>query len=153
MNDDAGEPTATIPRMYRSMFPNEGDARPRVGTSSNELGARASDIAEAVDGGDINPGKGGMSVSRSLRELEPHLIPKRLMAGLHIAEARGSSKLRVWAMGDRAFASGAISETLTLRQDTPTSSHANVEPGRRMPTGDFQAALAATRDEWQVDEQ
>jgi hypothetical protein len=47
----------------------------------------------------------------------------------------------------------ALSEQLQLRLDPQRSNHGFVEPGTTMKLEDYQEALAATRDEWSIDEE
>jgi hypothetical protein len=53
-------------------------------------------------------------------------------------------------LGEGAFERGAVSETLIFRPDRPN--HGLVGPAVPMLLVSFQAALAATQDQWQIDE-
>lgn len=150
MGDDE-QKKPEIPRMYRSMFADESGEHPKVGKKFGLLGVRPTDIS--VDDGHLSPKTGGMSVQRSLRELRPELIPQRLRETLRLPEARGNPKLRVWRMGTGAFAASRVSDKLSLRPDRQGAAHGTLEPATRMPTNDYEQALAETRDEWEVDEQ
>jgi hypothetical protein len=136
-----------MPRIYRSM---EGDnQKPRLGASATTLGVRP-EVDIPVDAGTVHPGTGGMSVSPSLQELPPHRIPERLRS--FVPNARGKNTLIVWRMGDGAFAAGPVAERLQLRPDPAGTSHGFVEPEVRMSLSEYQEALHATRDLWEVDE-
>lgn len=134
-----------MPLIYRSMTP-DGD-RPKVGPTARTLGARVpADIP--VQDGHVSPGTGGMSVTPSWRDLAPHRIPRRLV---HLApSAHGSNNDFCWRMGEGPFEKGAVSEDLELRPDRPP--HGSVEPSATMTLDRYQAALAATQDQWQIDE-
>jgi hypothetical protein len=54
-------------------------------------------------------------------------------------------------MGDGRFESGRFTEQLQLRLDNPH--HALVEPASRVSPDEFQAALAATQDQWALHEE
>lgn len=140
------------PRMYRSMFADVSGKRPEVGTKFGLLGVRATDVPVSDDG-QVSPRTGGMSVQRSLRELRPELIPKRLRESLGLPYARGNPKLHVWRLGTGPFMEARISDNLSLRPDYQGSAHGNLEPATRMSASDYQTALADTRDAWEVDEQ
>jgi hypothetical protein len=53
-------------------------------------------------------------------------------------------------MGNGPFATGPVADRLTLR--ATDQNHGLVEPDCPMLLSDFQAALAATRDRWTIDE-
>jgi hypothetical protein len=53
-------------------------------------------------------------------------------------------------MGEGPFVAGQVAEGLDLRPDRP--SHGAVEPSEVMTLERYQAALAATRDQWSIDE-
>ena len=134
-----------MPRIYRSMA-RDGDF-PKIGPTAQTLGARVpGDIPE--QGGIVQPGTGGISVSPSWRNLPTWRIPKRL---IHlVAGASGKDTLHCWCMGEGPFVSGAISVGLQLRKDGP--SHALVEPSGAMTVDEYQARLAETQESWQIDE-
>ncbi len=142
-----------MPLIYRSML-IDGD-KPRVGAENNMLGVRVSphvrpDIAVNQDG-TVSPATGkGMSVAPSLEALakKPFLVSRRLRGWF--PAARGVDDLVTWKMGEGAFEAGAVAAGLTLCPDgRPNPEHGVVEPDSRMPMGDYQQALAATREMWQ----
>ena len=90
----------------------------------------------------------GMSVAPAWRRLPAFLIPERLKD--KAPKARGDDRLRVWRHGEGAFVNCAINAQLTLSRTT--SKHGEVEPTQRIPLDEYQAALAATRDDWEWDE-
>ncbi len=65
-------------------------------------------------------------------------------------KARGSDDAACFRFGDGPFEAGAFADGLVLSPDSPR--HAVVEPASRMPLADFEAALAATRAGWIIDE-
>ncbi len=138
-----------MPKICRSMFA-EGD-KPKVGSGSKMLGVRVSpdpnlDLPVNVNG-NVSPRSGGMSVAPDWKDLPSFLIPKRLI-DLY-PDARGSNQLVLWTMGDGAFQTGAFANDLDFRQDPNDSNvHGLVEPAREMKIAEFQAALAATQDQW-----
>lgn len=137
-----------MPLIWRAMRMANG--RPEVGRAGNLLGVRVGasetdDIPE--ESGFVQPGTGGMSVSPSLETLPPHRIPRRLRN--RFPEATGSNQLYCWSMGEGAFVSGTLAEHLVLRIDPEAPErHGFVEPERRMPVADYEAAIAATQDQW-----
>ena len=91
----------------------------------------------------------GMSVAPAWRDLPFFLIPRRL--NRLAPKARGSNSLVCWRAGDGEFTDGRINDQLRLRQDR--AKHGIIEPAERMAVDAFQAAIAATRDDWQADEE
>jgi len=53
-------------------------------------------------------------------------------------------------MGEGPFVAGSVDQTLYLRPDRAT--HGNIEPSSKMLLDEFEAPLAATRDQWAIDE-
>jgi hypothetical protein len=89
-----------------------------------------------------------MSVAPALRKLPSFLIPERLKGT--VPKACGDDRLRVWRHGEGAFADGSINGQLALGRTT--AKHGEVEPASRTLLGDYQAALAATKNDWELDE-
>jgi hypothetical protein len=137
-----------MPLIFRSMI-RDGD-HPKIGPTAKTLGARIpGDIPE--EDGLVAPGTGGMSVSRSWRDLPAWRIPIRFIH-LEPNAAGKQSDVSLWRMGDGPFEKGEVSDKLRLRPDSPK--HALVEPSGPMPSEVYQDALAATRDSWQcIDEE
>ncbi len=135
-----------MPLIYRSMT-RDGN-RPGLGSTARALGVRVpGDLPDL--GGLVVPGTGGMSVSRAWREMPAWRIPIRLKP-LEPKAAGKQSDLYCWSMGEGPFARGYVADGLRLRPDDPT--HALVEPSDTMTIDEFQLALAATRDQWRIDE-
>ncbi|MGH7172843.1 MAG: hypothetical protein ACRELG_21390 [Gemmataceae bacterium] len=137
-----------MPLIWRAMRMANG--QPEVGRAGNLLGVRvgaseADDIPE--ENGFVQSDTGGMSVSPSLETLPPHRLPRRLRS--RFPEANGSNQLYCWSMGEGAFVSGVVAEHLVLRIDPEEPErHGFVEPERKMPAAEYEAAIAATRDHW-----
>lgn len=125
----------------------DGD-KPKVGNVAKVLGVRPNYDIEVSPSGSVWPNTGGLSVAPNWRHLPPFLIPRRL--GVKAAEARGSNQLKCFRLGAFAFSEVTITPSLLLRPDSPT--HGTIEPSREMSIGEYQTALADTRDLWLVDE-
>jgi hypothetical protein len=129
------------------------DGYPKVGSTARTLGVRIPPDKYAdvhPDGqGRVGPGK-GMSVAPRLVDLDeiPHRVPARL--GEYVYGASGKDSDRVFAMGKGPFVASTVAPSLHLVRDKPK--HGYVEPDKLMPLADYQAALAATRTSWEVDE-
>jgi hypothetical protein len=89
-----------------------------------------------------------MSVAPAWRLLPLHRVPRRLRHLL--PQAHGKDEDACWKLSDGAFANGAIAQGLALRVDSQW--HGLVEPEDEMTAEAFQKALAATREQWTVDE-
>ena len=129
------------------------EIKPKVGPSKKTLGVQVGmnpndDVSPDADG-NVAPGRGGMSVAPTWRALPPHRIPSRLRA--KCPKALGNDSYVCWRMGSGPFESARFISCLQLRIDSVV--HGTVEPDRMMPLERFQAALAATREEWIVDEE
>lgn len=140
-----------MPRVYRAMFPD--GARPKVGPTKRTLGVQAGagpndDVSPDVNG-NVYPGTGGMSVAPAWRDLPPHRIPRRLRS--RCPKALGNDGYVCWRMGSGPFIDGHVHEHLQLRVDSAV--HGLVEPEMMLSLERFQAALAATREKWVIDEE
>jgi len=140
-----------MPRIYRAML--EEDGKPAVGPTKKTLGTKIrpdkrDDIA-ADENNLVHPETGGMSVSPNWRSLPVHRIPRRLTAKCR--GVAGRDDYVCWRMGDGEFEERLIADKLKLVVDSP--GHGTVQPIQSMPAEAYQAAIAATRDEWVVDEQ
>ena len=138
-----------MPKIYRAMKRDE-DGKPKVGPRRSALGVKpgsppGGDIPVDADGR-IVPRTGGMSVAPTWQDLPPSRIPKRLKPIFD--KACGSNGYACWFMGSGPFEDGAISEDLSLHADKKY--HGMVEPAVVTEFDEFQAAIAATRDHWQV---
>jgi hypothetical protein len=143
-----------MPRVYRAMLA-DGD-RPQVGPTALTLGVRLppdehADLAVTAEGM-VEPRTGGMSVSPAWRLLPVHRIPRRLRD--RFPRATGKNSFFLWRMGDGPFTEGPFADRLLFRPDPdkPTK-HGFVEPEARVSADEYQAALAATRDQWMIDEE
>lgn len=142
-----------MPRIYRPMHQDARvTGKPRIGCTSCLLGVRVPPDSHCDvrpdSGGVVAPGTGGMSVRDSWRSLPFFLIPRRLVA--LVPGARGNPKLHVFAMGSGAFGAGPLNESLVVRPDS--NGHGLVEPRDAVHVESFQAALAQTQADWEVDE-
>jgi hypothetical protein len=130
--------------------------QPQVGPSALALGVRLppdehADIAVGAEGM-VEPRTGGMSVAPAWRRLPVHRIPRRLRARFPRAAGRNDVFLR--RTGEGPFTEGPLIGRLLFRPDPEKpDAHGFVEPGARMPVGEYQEALAATRDRWVIDEE
>lgn len=90
-----------------------------------------------------------MSVAPNWKDLPPFKIPTRLNSALpEDRSARGSNRLYCWQMGEGAFVCAPVSGGLQLAPDR--ANHGVVEPDSPMLIGNFQRALAATREAWKL---
>ena len=137
-----------MPRVFRTMLPDE-QGRPKIGCESGPgLGARVPPDVTPDSIGNVFPGIGGMSVAPSIGALKPHLIPKRLRG--RFPDATGSNGRVIWSMGDGLFADAPIAANLKLR--VTSKLHGHVEPDAPMHIDKFQNALAATQNDWRKNE-
>lgn len=136
-----------MPRVYRAMTVDNG--RPLLARSARGLGVRVgsgpTDDIPLVDGSNVVPGTGGMSVSPRWQDLPYYRIPRRLKLG-----ARGKDEDAIWRLGDGHFLDDRLSEGLSLRVDSQT--HGLVEPSERMLITDYEKHLHATCNDWVIDE-
>lgn len=139
-----------MPAIYRSM--KVVNSKPFIANQADGLGVRIgngpNDDIPVTQSGKVNPGTGGMSVAPNWRELPVHRIPSRLRAK-HPA-ARGKDQLSCWRMGEGDFADGHLADGLELRLDSER--HGLVEPEERTLLERYLGQLAATVDEWVIDE-
>jgi hypothetical protein len=142
-----------MPLIYRSM--EKDGERPRIGRSATALGVRIRGAGGTTredisvdDSGRVSPSTGGMSVAPAWRLLPTHRIPVRLRPVC--PDATGKNSLVCWRMGEGEFVDGPLAPGLNLRKDT--AAHGTVEPARVVPLETYEADLAATRDQWFIDE-
>ena len=144
-----------MPKVYRGMFASEG--HPKIGSGKNLLGVVTPDggpPGAAPDvipdqRGHLTPGSGGMSVAPTAADLPAHRLPARLR-DRGVFKARGDDKLLVWSLGIGPYLDGPVAEGLRLRLDS--DAHALVEPIVDMHVDEFRQHLAATVNDWVVDE-
>lgn len=145
-----------MPRIYRVM--KQLDGKPETGNGSCMLGARESDLgrAEAATDDFVEPAKAGLSVGGCVGTTYLNILPRRLQA-LYPQWARGAkgrNSDQVWTMGQGKYEAAPISADLDLRfQTEDRPGHGLVAPTRKMLLEKYQAALAATQDQWKVDEE
>lgn len=123
------------------------------------LGVRPKDVGlddDAPDTAQVSPGVGGMSVAGCLRTLPVTLLPKRfeLIDPERFRGARANNSQKVWASGDGPYESSPVTSDLDLRIDERSEppGHGSIEPNQPMRLNGYFSSLAATRDEWKVDE-
>jgi hypothetical protein len=138
----------------------DGD-KPLVGNTATTLGVRLPpdprpDLPVNADG-TVDPGTGGMSVAPAWRLLPVWRIPRRLgtrfLGAKGVQGASGSNQLVCWRTGAGPFTESFVTPGLFFRPEPAGSAHHGVvEPAIPMPVTVYQAALAATRDQWEKDE-
>lgn len=147
---------AEVPRVYRVMAAEDG--RPRIGRHATTLGVRVTgdqpDIA-ADARGFVTPSTGGMSVAPSVSKLPSFRLPRRYSR--HNRSASGKPDHFVWRHGEGPFALAPFAVGLQLRPDSPNPvtgdiAHGVIEPSKRMRLERYEQSLAATRDEWSIEE-
>ncbi len=142
-----------MPKIYRAMK-GATDNLPVVEPSARSLGVRVPPSPRAdVDidsNGCVIRNQKGMSVAKQWRDLPRHRIPERLDDGE--LGAIGPNSDRCWKMGTGLFQPGEVSADLDLVIKSHDPAKGNVVPNQTIPLAQFQAALAATRDQWVVDE-
>lgn len=143
-----------MPTLFRPMKTG-ADKLPVVGSSSRELGVRVPPNLSAdveVDENQFVVLNGqGMSVAEHWQYLPGHLIPKRLKS--RFPAATGANSLACFKMGVGAFVPDALSDTLRLVLKQGNSHGGNVTPSQQIHINEFQKALAATRSNWEIDEE
>jgi hypothetical protein len=126
------------------------NGRPKVGDAAMCLGTRPGEIP--VDpGGNVSPGTGGLSVYEFVGVIPAQMVPKRLKSQ-KFPFAAGNNNMFIWAFGQGRFETGPLANRLNLRIDSEDPHHGFIEPDAIMTAAEYQAALAATRDAWDVDE-
>lgn len=135
-----------MPLVFRAMRMDD-DGLPTVEQSPNGLGVRPGVDVDVV-GGDVLANGMGMSVSPSWRAISIMRIPKRLRD--KVPGARGSSSTHCFKYGSGPFQVGTFAAGLNLVPNTPT--HGCVTPAQQVPLATYENDLAATRADWEVDE-
>ena len=137
-----------MPGLVRAMRREE--RYPLVGASKSALGVvighGCNDDLPMDANGLVFPKTGGMSVSPTWRDLPGHRIPRRLQ--ILCSKATGNNLVDCWQFGERPFIDGPVATMLSLRIDQ--LAHGVVEPTHEMPVVEYQAALAATRENWSL---
>jgi hypothetical protein len=136
-----------MPRVFRAMK-RDPDDKPLVERSASGLGVRPGiDIDVNLDGDAIANGK-GMSVCPAWRDIAITRIPKRLRN--KCPGARGSNTNCCFALGTGAFLAGPVAQELSLVLTGAT--HGHIAPLYTIPLVQFEANLAVTRSDWEIDE-
>ena len=135
-----------MPRVFRAM--TRVGNQPLVAPTARGLGIRPGVDIPVDDSGNVAPDHGGMSVASDWKLLPPWRIPKRL-ANI-VPQASGRNDDACWRLGDGGFVAESIGERLRFVPDR--LSHGVVEPAFEMSLDEYQAALAATQDDWVIDE-
>lgn len=137
--------------LYRSMKKAD-DGLPVVESSAKGLGVRAgqpkhNDVTVTEHGAVTAKGE-GMSVASEWRKLKPWQVPCRLREKCE--GAAGPDHLACFRLGDYRFAEQDLNANLAVRIDGVT--HALICARKQMPLREFEEALAATRNDWTIDE-
>lgn len=129
------------------MFADAG--RPILGHQGKMLGVRTDGADLPIEANDhVHPATGGLSVAPEWRKLPAFLVPRRLVG--KFARARGNNALSCFRLGELPFMPGQIGDELMIDIDSPK--HATIQPAFEMTISTFQDSLAATRDDWIIDE-
>lgn len=129
-------------RVFRAME-RDDDGWPKVGPSASALGVRPGIDIDVDAQNNAVPNKKGMSVSPSWQELPVRRKPRRL-------GGQGSNNTYCFRFGTGPFQHSAFGPGLEFLPDRPT--HGVVRPTQLVPLAEYEANLAATRAEWQFDE-
>lgn len=116
--------------------------------SPTGLGVRAGKDVDVDARNNVLVNGKGMSVAPNWRDININRIPKRLRPLL--PGAAGSNTWFCFRTGDGPFQQGAFATGLTLEPDSAT--HGVVAPAQIVPLASYEADLAATRPDWEVDE-
>jgi hypothetical protein len=136
-----------MPLVFRAMKRSE-DELPTVEQSASGLGVRPGiDVDVDTWGNAVVNGK-GMSVSPSWRAISILRIPKRLRD--KVPGARGSNNTFCFRTGAGPFQAGEFAPGLDFVPDSAT--HGCVTPTQSVPLAQYESDLAATRVDWQYDE-
>ena len=134
-----------MPRVFRVMR-KDADDLPAVGQTS--LGVRPGRDVDLDSQDNVLVNGKGMSVAPNWRDININRIPKRLRPLL--PGAAGSNTWFCFRTGAGPFQQGAFANGLTLEPDSAT--HGIVAPAQIVPLATYEADIAATRPDWQVDE-
>jgi hypothetical protein len=129
--------------MFRVMK-KDADDKPIAGQGFGQLGVRPNEIDTDIQGNAIQNHK-GMSVSPAWRMLSLFIVPRRLGTG-----GRGSNSTHCFRRGASAFQQGPCGNGLELLPDSAT--HGVVRLAQTVSLAQYLQDLAATRDEWEIDE-
>jgi hypothetical protein len=136
-----------MPLVFRAMKRDE-DGLPTVEPTANGLGVRPGTDVDVDAQGNVAVNGKGMSVASSWRSLPISRIPKRLRD--KVPGARGSNNTFCFKTGSGPFQAGPFAPGLDLVPDSTT--HGCVTPTQPVPLAQYQGDLAATRADWQFEE-
>ena len=136
-----------MPLVFRAMKRDE-DGLPTIERSASGLGIRPGTDVDVDAGGNAVVNGKGMSVSPAWRVMSIFRIPKRLKD--KVQGARGSNNTYCFRFGMGPFQAGEFAAGLELMPDSPT--HGCVIPAQLVPLSQYEIDLAATRADWQFDE-
>ena len=131
-----------MPKVFRAMK-RDDDGLPTVGASASALGVRIGADIDLDQQGNAIVNDKGMSVSPSWRVISIFRIPKRL-------GGQGSNNTYCFTHGDGPFQQSAFAAGLELLPDHAT--HDVIRPTQLVSLTQYEADLAATRADWQVEE-
>ncbi len=134
-----------MPRVFRVMRKDD-DGMPTV--SQTSLGVRPGVDVDIDAQNNVQVNGKGMSVAPNWRDININRIPKRLRSIMK--GAGGSNNTFCFRLGSGPFQQGSFANGLTLEPDSAT--HANVAPAQVVALATYEADIAATRPDWQVDE-
>ncbi len=120
------------------------DGMPLRGQSSTTLGIRQSDFD--IDSATTVVAKNGKgtSVSPSCGKLPQSIRPAKFPGGL------GGKRNSCFKFGTGNWAKGVVAAGLDLRIDPKDPDHGMMQPENPMPLKDLEAAMEATRPNWQL---
>lgn len=136
-------------KIFRTMR-KDPDDKPTIGATRDCLGVRVAIDVDVDSSGNVELNGKGMSVSPGLDAFPHFLVPRRLQE--FFPRATGSNSLFCFAMGDGPFVAGIVAQGLVLIPDSPTHGVVTPEGGEVAALTTYQANLAATREEWKIDE-
>ena len=131
-----------MPLVYRAMK-RDADGLPHVAPAASGLGVRPNIDIDVDQQGWAVVNYKGMSVSPSWREISVFRIPKRL-------GGQGSNGTYCFKTGSGLFQQEPLAPGLALVPDS--SRHGVIRPEKSVPLHEYEADLAATRPDWQIDE-
>jgi hypothetical protein len=123
--------------LYRSMKADQ-DGRPACGPSARTLGARIPDDLSPDAWGVVHPCAGGMSVTAD----DPRALPFHRRP----PEFGGMGRDPVYKLAEARLVG-----PLVARPEADGATHWFVEPRSALPVDRFQAALCATRRDWEME--
>jgi hypothetical protein len=133
-----------MPLVFRAMRKDE-DGFPLVARSARALGVRPGTDIDVDDQDNAIVNNKGMSVSPVWRDMSIFFIPKRLDK-----RGQGSNNTYCFKRGTGPFQRTPFAPGLELVPDS--ARHGVVCPLQLAPLAQYEADLAATRSEWQIDE-